>query len=104
MQIEKAVCVVTGKLKTTSQPKRRTSMANPSYFLCCQENNRRLRSQFGQNPGELIMKLHRTITTIGLFWLALAMPTPAPCAEPAAPKKTPLDDYIAKADPTYSWK
>jgi PhoPQ-activated pathogenicity-related protein/S-formylglutathione hydrolase FrmB len=24
--------------------------------------------------------------------------------EPAAVKKTPLDDYVAKADPTYSWK
>ena len=31
---------------------------------------------------------------------ALVLPTAA--AE--APKKTPLDDYLAKADPTYAWK
>jgi PhoPQ-activated pathogenicity-related protein len=50
------------------------------------------------------MKLRQTLAAVGLVWLALALPTPAFCAEPAAPKKTPLDDYIAKADPTYSWK
>jgi PhoPQ-activated pathogenicity-related protein len=51
-----------------------------------------------------MMKLHRTIATIGLVWLALALPTRAPSEEKAAPKKTPLDDYIAKADNSYSWK
>src|SRR3954468_17819957 len=29
---------------------------------------------------------------------ALALPAGA------APKKTPLDDYVARADPTYAWK
>src|SRR5258708_40169657 len=29
---------------------------------------------------------------------ALALPAPA------APKKTPLDDYLAKPDPTYAWR
>ena len=56
------------------------------------------------------VSLHRAsgqqalVATVGLFLLALALLTPAPGEEPAAPKKTPLDDYIAKADPTYSWK
>jgi PhoPQ-activated pathogenicity-related protein len=34
----------------------------------------------------------------------LAPPNMAGAAEPAAPKKTALDDYVAKRDPTYSWK
>src|ERR1700680_1779112 len=51
-----------------------------------------------------LMKLNRSIATVGLVLLALALLTPAPGEEPAAPKKTPLDDYIAKADPTFSWK
>src|SRR5260370_23940784 len=41
---------------------------------------------------------------VGLGWVGVVLLTPAPAEEPAAPKKTPLDDYIAKADPTYSWK
>jgi PhoPQ-activated pathogenicity-related protein len=49
------------------------------------------------------MKRRQTIAILGLVWLALAVPA-APGEEPAAPKKTPLDDYIAKADSTYSWK
>src|SRR5258707_13268600 len=51
-----------------------------------------------------IMKLRRMIAAVGLAWLAMAIPAPGPGEEPAAPKKTPLDDYIAKADPTFSWK
>jgi PhoPQ-activated pathogenicity-related protein len=39
-----------------------------------------------------------------LVLLAAALLTPAPGEEPAAPEKTPLDDYVAKADPSYSWK
>jgi PhoPQ-activated pathogenicity-related protein len=35
-----------------------------------------------------------------LVWLIPAVPA----AEPAPVHKTPLDDYIAKPDPTYSWK
>jgi PhoPQ-activated pathogenicity-related protein len=48
------------------------------------------------------MKAMRTIAAVVLGWIAL---TPA-CRpdEPAPPKKTPLDDYVAKADPSYSWK
>src|SRR5262245_17762695 len=51
-----------------------------------------------------IMQPRRTLAAVGLVWLALAMPGPAPGDEPAAPRKTPLDEYIAKPDPTYSWK
>jgi PhoPQ-activated pathogenicity-related protein len=38
-----------------------------------------------------------------LALLYLAFTLPAPCAEPAV-KKTALDDYVAKPDPTYAWK
>src|SRR5262249_3390365 len=37
---------------------------------------------------------------VALVWTILALSAPA--AEPA--HKTPLDEYIAKPDPTYSWK
>jgi PhoPQ-activated pathogenicity-related protein len=50
------------------------------------------------------MNLRRTFAALGLIWLALSVSTPARGEEPGARKKTPLDDYIAKADPTYSWK
>jgi PhoPQ-activated pathogenicity-related protein len=46
--------------------------------------------------------LRRTITSVLLVWLAYA--PLAPCADSSATKKTPLDDYIAKPDSTYSWK
>jgi PhoPQ-activated pathogenicity-related protein len=39
-----------------------------------------------------------------LVWFVLTIPGLASAAEPATPRKTPLDDYIAKPDPTYSWK
>jgi PhoPQ-activated pathogenicity-related protein len=48
------------------------------------------------------MNLQRC-STILVAWLALLVPL-APAADSAAAKKTPLDDYIAKPDPTYSWK
>jgi PhoPQ-activated pathogenicity-related protein len=51
---------------------------------------------------ETRMNAMRPIAAVLLAWLALA-PGARP-AEPALPKKTPLDDYIAKPDPTYSWK
>jgi PhoPQ-activated pathogenicity-related protein len=38
-----------------------------------------------------------------LLLALLAFTPPAPCAEPAV-KKTALDDYIAKPDPTFAWK
>jgi PhoPQ-activated pathogenicity-related protein len=44
------------------------------------------------------------MAAVALVWLALVVPVPAPGQEKAPPKKTPLDDYIAKADSTYSWK
>jgi PhoPQ-activated pathogenicity-related protein len=42
------------------------------------------------------------INTLALSVLALACVARLPAAEPA--HRTPLDDYIAKPDPTYSWK
>ena len=50
------------------------------------------------------MKPRPTTVAVGLLWLATALLAPASADQPAAPKKTPLDDYIAKTDPTYSWK
>jgi PhoPQ-activated pathogenicity-related protein len=43
----------------------------------------------------------QAVIPVFLVWLAFV--PPAPGAEPAV-KKTPLDDYVAKPDPTYSWK
>jgi PhoPQ-activated pathogenicity-related protein len=48
------------------------------------------------------MKPRLAASVVALVWLVLA--TPAPAADPAPLHKTPLDDYIAKPDPTYSWK
>jgi PhoPQ-activated pathogenicity-related protein len=45
----------------------------------------------------------RTIVAVGLT-IALSLVSAGRAAEPAAPAKTPLDDYIAKPDATYSWK
>jgi PhoPQ-activated pathogenicity-related protein len=50
------------------------------------------------------MKATRAIVALGLSWLALNLASAGRCAEPALPRKTPLDDYVAKPDPTYSWK
>src|SRR6266851_1760006 len=50
------------------------------------------------------MNPHRMIALVCLGWLALAAPAPTLCQEQVAPRKTPLDEYVAKADPTFSWK
>src|ERR1700730_15855753 len=50
------------------------------------------------------MKLRHILVLTGVFWLGLVVPGRSPGAEPAILSKTPLDEYIAKADPTYSWK
>jgi PhoPQ-activated pathogenicity-related protein len=50
------------------------------------------------------MSLRRTIPALGISWLLLAAATTAYGLEPTATSKTALDDYIAKPDPTYSWK
>ena len=39
-----------------------------------------------------------------LLSACLLLPAPARAAEPELPKKTALDDYVNKADPSYSWK
>jgi PhoPQ-activated pathogenicity-related protein len=48
------------------------------------------------------MNAHRIKIAAAIFFLAVACTAPVLAAEPV--KKTPLDDYIAKPDPTYSWK
>jgi PhoPQ-activated pathogenicity-related protein len=44
------------------------------------------------------------LVALGLFLLALVHTRAGYGAEPAPAQKTPLDDYIARQDPTYSWK
>lgn len=48
------------------------------------------------------MSIRQRLVTIRLAGLALLLFTPAPSV--AQTTKTPLDEYIAKADPTFSWK
>src|SRR5438046_2747633 len=50
--------------------------------------------------GETFMNTLRTI----VLCLLLGLPARTDGAEPAAFKKTALDDYVAQRDPTYSWK
>lgn len=50
------------------------------------------------------MKALRTILLLVGAGLLLGSPASTAGAEPDAVKKTALDDYIAKRDPTYSWK
>src|SRR2546421_7356104 len=50
------------------------------------------------------MKALCPIVALGCACLFLGPSGPAGGAGTAAPKKTALDDYIAKRDPTYSWK
>jgi PhoPQ-activated pathogenicity-related protein len=50
------------------------------------------------------MKALYVIVALGSACLLLGPPDTTGAAKPAAPKKTALDDYIAKRDPTYSWK
>jgi PhoPQ-activated pathogenicity-related protein len=46
----------------------------------------------------------RTVLILGSLWLLAGAPARTAGDEPAAAKKTPLDDYVARQDPTYSWK
>src|SRR5262245_60992535 len=52
----------------------------------------------------LLRTLMKTLHAALALATGLLAPPLAGAAEPAPPKKTALDDYIAKADPTYSWK
>jgi PhoPQ-activated pathogenicity-related protein len=56
---------------------------------------------FARARGHCTMKPLGTLAA--LIGLALTLATAAPCAEPPG-GKTPLDDYIARPDATYSWK
>jgi PhoPQ-activated pathogenicity-related protein len=50
------------------------------------------------------MKILHTILALASACLLLGQPARTSGAEPAAPKKTALDDYVSRRDPTYSWK
>jgi PhoPQ-activated pathogenicity-related protein len=50
------------------------------------------------------MSLRRMALALSLSWLVLAAAATGYSVEPASNRKTALDDYIAKPDPTYSWK
>jgi PhoPQ-activated pathogenicity-related protein len=50
------------------------------------------------------MKPLRTILVSGCVCLLLGQFAPAAAPPAAPPKKTALDDYVAKRDPAYSWK
>jgi PhoPQ-activated pathogenicity-related protein len=47
--------------------------------------------------------LHPILALVSVC-LLLGLPARTSSAEPLAPSKTALDDYVAKRDPTYSWK
>ena len=50
------------------------------------------------------MKTLPTIIALGSTYLLLGLPARTDGAEAVAPRKTALDDYVARRDPTYSWK
>src|SRR5688572_16194637 len=53
----------------------------------------------------LIMNPFRLVNRLAITWSAVVLT--AACAfgaEPVNGPKTPLDEYVAKADPTYEWK
>ncbi len=50
------------------------------------------------------MKTLRTLLVLASACLLLGLPARTGSAEPAAPNKTALDDYVAKQDPAYAWK
>lgn len=51
------------------------------------------------------MKTSRTISRLGVgLWALLVLAAPAQADAPVNGPKTPLDEYIAKPDPTYAWK
>ncbi len=50
------------------------------------------------------MRRLRAIVVLGFLSLPLTLAPAARADTPAAPKKTPLDEYVAKPDPAYAWK
>src|SRR5262245_21367290 len=48
------------------------------------------------------MKTLHAIRTLGIVWLVLGLPAWGDAQAPR--KKTALDEYVAKADPSYAWK
>src|SRR5262245_64187608 len=53
--------------------------------------------------GTLMKTLH-AIVALGSACLVIGLTARAARAQPAAGKKTALDDYVARRDPSYSWK
>src|SRR5271155_1734739 len=53
---------------------------------------------------ETRMKTASTFVALFSTCLLLGLPVRTSAADPAAGKKTALDDYIGKPDPTFSWK
>src|SRR5437870_8791434 len=54
--------------------------------------------------GHLIMTVRRILVLTASLWLGLLLAPKGHADEPARTARTPLDDYIAKPDPSYSWK
>src|SRR6516165_2663675 len=53
----------------------------------------------------LTMNTYRIVSRLAIAWsAAVAVVAYASGAEPANGPKTPLDEYVAKPDPTYEWK
>ncbi|HJZ89849.1 MAG TPA: PhoPQ-activated pathogenicity-related family protein [Gemmataceae bacterium] len=51
------------------------------------------------------MKPYRLVSRCAILWFAVvAITACASAEEPLNGKKTPLDEYVAKADPAYEWK
>src|SRR5262245_22088940 len=50
------------------------------------------------------MKTLYTLLVVGIGSFLVGMPARAGAAEPGPAKKTALDDYVVRRDPTYSWK
>ena len=50
------------------------------------------------------MRTTWTVCLLGAILAALALPTSAFGAEAVNGPKTPLDEYVAKPDPAYTWK
>src|SRR6516225_482779 len=50
------------------------------------------------------MKSSRVASVLGLVCLSLLFVRTAYGAEPEARKRTALDEYLAKPDPTYAWR
>src|SRR5687767_15242547 len=51
------------------------------------------------------MNTFRRVSRLAIAWLAVvAITSHTSAAEPVNGPKTPLDEYVAKPDPTYEWK